>query len=124
MDLPKRNPPYILAELFKVEKERLTQRRYDKTGRDLRAAKELLEATDMQDLMETMSERIRLYLADDFWRPMKHPAYGLFNNWSRYEPVPEPRQAQAVMIECSACGRVHAANAKCLVEINGSQGQG
>ena len=119
MNIPKHNPVKTLVFAYVAERRRIKGDTYFPTKRDFGAAREFLENIDEDGLYDGFAARVSRYLADEgvYWSRPNWPAYSLFNNWNTWNPPPEPRQAQAVMIECSACGRVHAANAKCLVEI-------
>jgi hypothetical protein len=87
--------------------------RYIITGRDRRAAKELLAGGQQVHTSEIVV-RFRSYAKNLWWHKKRLPAYGMFENLSEF--AEENRvPAQSKDIACSACGKTHNMDSPCDV---------
>lgn len=93
--------------------ERYRGKQYTTTPRDLHSAKQL--AVLNPDVLEgEIVERARLYMADAYWQQRNHPAYGLFDGFSRYVTANEPPQNKRVlMVDCEVCGASFPLGSRC-----------
>ena len=88
-------------------------RDYIISGRDRKAAKELLEGGQEIQTSEILS-RFRQYMKDPYWRERNFPAHAFFHNFSDYAgSLKGSGPSFGGVISCSLCGKDHHMNAPC-----------
>ena len=92
-------------------------RLYGITGRDMRAAKELVDANDWQELLVELEPRFARFMASDFsgWKDANYPAWGLFTQWNRYMGPVSTSTRQ--WLWCAKCMANHWTDEQCKVKV-------
>jgi hypothetical protein len=116
-----RSKPFDLCQIFKQLWEahpRNKGRIFGPTGRDLKAAKELCDLNEWDELLSEIEPRFKLFMDSDFagWKEANYPAWGLFTQWNRYLPKAQRREVNRPRIHCSLCEQNHYADEPCKLK--------
>lgn len=101
-----RSKPRDLCWACKVQWEQ--ERRGEEyliTGRDMKEAKEFLEACGELPSPDSIVSHVRQFCRSDFggWKTLNYPLWALFRNWNTYNPPPAKAKTTA-MVECDVHG--------------------
>ena len=115
-----RSKPYDLSFKCKCqwEQERFGEE-YMITGRDLKEAKELLDASGTMPSNDSSVGHVKQFCKSDFggWKTLNYPLWALFRNWNTYNP-PFVKEKREIIIGCSMCGQEHGMNEDCKETVN------
>jgi hypothetical protein len=91
---------FIFVAFAPIWKERYHQKYY-LSGQDAKFVKDFLKDNDgiLEDIAE-IQERAMLYIKDEFWTEMRHPAWGLVRHFNKYVPEIKKEVRKNICLKC------------------------